>query len=79
MSAVGCIAVISLSTYRIPYTTSFLSMIKTIFSSRTWFTAAAVDNSGEQPYQPERRRRERSSADGQRNRSTCAALDDIHA
>jgi len=34
----------SLSTSRIPSTTSFLGPIKTIFSARTWFTAAAVDN-----------------------------------
>jgi len=50
-----------------------------IFSTRTWLTAAAVDNCGEQPHQLFWRRRERSSADGQRNRSKYAALDDDHA
>jgi len=69
----------SLSTCRIHYTTSFLGPIKKIFSARTLLTAAAVDNCGEQPYQPYRRRRERSTVNGQRNRPKCAALDDVHA
>jgi len=69
----------SLSTCRIPYTTSFLGQIKTMFSVKTWFTAAAVYSCCEQPYEPWRRRRERSSADGRRSKSKCAALHDVHA